>query len=274
MTGEQVLTAALALCCLFALGTSAATLDASVDTTPDDVITFDQASLPLPSDEVGSLKEQIQSTPEDPQSEDRSSSSSSGSSDSESGGSSDAGSAESAEQADDQSAPMSSGGEGESSTNEEPDLLDRLLSLLLALLDLLVSLLPVFLVVGAVAAAARHPRRLEALLTAVLERFGLARNGDADDAGTLLVPSPTNDVERAWYEMVQRLDLDDELAATPGEVAGAAVDAGVDREVVAANTEPFEEVRYGGAPVTDERRARAQEGLERFRAQVRDGGNR
>ncbi|QLG29732.1 DUF4129 domain-containing protein (plasmid) [Halorarum halophilum] len=274
MTGEQVLTAALALCCLFALGTSAATLDASVDTTPDDVITFDQASLPLPSDEVGSLKEQIQSDPEDPQSEERSSSSSSDSSDRESGGSSDDNSAESgsSDQSGDQSASVQNGGEG--ATDDEPDLLDRLLALLLALLDLLVSLLPVFLVVGAVAAAARHPRRLEALLTAVLERFGLARNGDGGDAGTLLVPSPTNDVERAWYEMVQRLDLDDELAATPGEVAGAAVDAGVDREVVEGITRPFEEVRYGGAPVTEERRARAQEALERFRAQIRDGGNR
>lgn len=279
MTGEQLLTAALALCCLFALGTSAATLDASVDTTPDDVITFDQASLPLPSDEVGSLKQQIQSNPEDrdPQSDERSSSSSGGgSSDSESGGSSDAGSMDggSSEQSGDQPAPIPNGDRGLGSGAEEPDLLDRLLALLLALLDLLLSLLPVFLAVGVVAAAVRHPRRLEALLTAVLERFGLARNGDVGDAGDLLVPSPSNDIARAWYEMVRRLELDDELAATPGEVAGAAVSAGVDPDVVAQVTEPFEEVRYGGAPVTEERRSRAQEGLERFRAQLRDGGSR
>lgn len=289
MTGEQVLAAALALCCLFALGTSAATLDASVDTRPDDVIEFDQASIPLPSDEVGSLKEQLQSEPGegDPRSDDGSSDSSDGEprdeeSADESSESSDPGEGStgdgsegdgSSDESGDRSASNSDGDERPGPTTE-PDLLDRLLALLLALLDVLSSLLPVFLAVGAVAVAARHPRRLEALLASVLERFGPARDGDVGDAGTPLVPSPSNDVARTWYEMVRRLGLDDDPTATTGDVSAAAVRAGVDPEVIREVTEPFEEVQYGGAPVTETRRSRAREGIERFRAQYRDGGSR
>ncbi|QLG60380.1 DUF4129 domain-containing protein [Halorarum salinum] len=289
MTGEQALSAALALCCLFALGTSAATLDASVDTTPDDVIELDMDSIPLPSDEVGSLKEQLQSEPGegDRQSAEGDSDPSAGEpsdgseqsgeaserSDETSGGSADDGSQESGSDAEseDRSAPTAEGDE-EPGPVTESNLFDRLLALLRALLGLLSSLLPVLLLLGVVAAAVRHPRRLEALFAAVLERFGPARNGGASGPGAPLVSSPSNDVARTWCEMARRLDLDDDLAATPGDVAAAAVQAGVDPEVARQVTEPFEEVTYGDAPVTEGRLARAREGIERFRAQYRGEG--
>ena len=275
MNGDRIASTALALCCLFALGTSAATLDASVDTTPDDVIDLDYASLPLPSDELGSLKEQVQSNPDeqgDPSTQSQRSSADGGD---RKDGASRAGSLSggSSDQSGDQSAPKKQSGMGPGQHPAPPSLLDRLLALLSALLDLLVTLLPAFLLLGSVVAGVRYRRRLATALDAVLDRFGLGggiANGPPTGDGS--VPAPSNDVERAWYEMVRRLDLADDRATTPRQVADAAVGAGVDPAVVAQVTDAFEEVRYGGAPVTEERRDRARRGIEQFRAQHRGGG--
>lgn len=66
-----------------------------------------------------------------------------------------------------------------------------------------------------------------------------------------------NAVYRAWREMTVHLDVDEPRSSTPAEFAAAAVDAGMDREDVAALTELFENARYGGQEPTeaDERRA-------------------
>ena len=281
MTGDRVVAAALALCCLFALGASSATLSASVGTTPDDVIDFNYATLPLPSDQLGSLKEQVQSSPDETAdgSERRSVRAESGdpqrrdSRAGEGGPRSDAtdGSGDRSQSKRRNAERQRDGGLG--ARPKPPSLVDRLLALLAALLDFLAALLPFALLVGSVAAGVRYRRRLRAALDALLDRVGHAGAAEAARAdGDGTVATPTDDVGRAWYEMARRLGLDDDRTATPRRVAEAAVRAGVDREVVEQVTGPFEEVRYGGAPVTDERRERAREGIERFRAQHRGGG--
>lgn len=289
MTDDRVTTLVLALCCLFALGVSAATLDSSVDTTPDEVIDYSYDSLPLSSDEAGNLKQQIQSNPRDLDSDSQSQSSSqtqqgennpqrsaprsqqreSNSRRSEHSQSARAriSSGPSPVRSHSQSRSSATGGEGTSNEPKPLDLLDRLLALLMALFDLLVSLLPVFLVLGMVATAIRYPDRLQALL----DRLGLGRSQDTNgETETPLVAVPTNDVATAWFEMVRRLGLADETTRTPHEVADEAIQTGVDPEVVTDVTEPFEEVRYGDASVSEQRRTRAREGIERFRAQHRD----
>jgi hypothetical protein len=77
--------------------------------------------------------------------------------------------------------------------------------------------------------------------------------------------SVENEVYRAWREMTHALEVDAPASSTPGEFAEAAVAVGLDPTDVQTLTDLFEEVRYGGAAVTDERReavARALEGIE------------
>lgn len=66
-----------------------------------------------------------------------------------------------------------------------------------------------------------------------------------------------NEVYRAWETMTDHLDIEDPETSTPAEFAAAAVDAGMDAEDVAALTRLFEETRYGGYEVTDDRAERA-----------------
>ena len=75
-----------------------------------------------------------------------------------------------------------------------------------------------------------------------------------------------NDVYRAWREMVDPLEVPNPETTTPGEFEAAAVEAGIGREDAAALTALFEEVRYGGRAVTDDRERRAVETLRRIEA--------
>nr|WP_303646991.1 DUF4129 domain-containing protein [Haloarchaeobius salinus] len=79
-----------------------------------------------------------------------------------------------------------------------------------------------------------------------------------------------NEVFRAWVEMTRHLPVDHPRSSTPSEFADAAVEAGVEREDVTELTELFEEVRYGGEPVTDERERRAVEALRHIEAEYGD----
>jgi hypothetical protein len=73
---------------------------------------------------------------------------------------------------------------------------------------------------------------------------------------------PTNDVYRAWTAMTDRVPADVPDAATPGEYASRAVDAGFDREAVDRLTRTFRAVRYGGADATAVRERTASEALD------------
>ncbi|WP_089868714.1 DUF4129 domain-containing protein [Halogranum rubrum] len=80
-----------------------------------------------------------------------------------------------------------------------------------------------------------------------------------------------NEVYRAWGEMTRLLDVPRPQSSTAGEFAAAAVDAGMAREDVDELTGLFEDVRYGGADVTDEREARAVDALRRIESTYADG---
>lgn len=73
-----------------------------------------------------------------------------------------------------------------------------------------------------------------------------------------------NAVFRAWKEMTDYLDVPNPNASTPVEFADAAVRAGMAREDVEELTTLFEAVRYGAAPPTEEREARAVAALRRI----------
>ncbi|WP_233138629.1 DUF4129 domain-containing protein [Halorubrum salipaludis] len=117
---------------------------------------------------------------------------------------------------------------------------------------------------GASAAAEEDPEEPTPDLAAVGRTAGEAadriESSDAD-----------NEVYRAWRDMTAVLDVDRPASSTPAEFAAAAVDAGVDEEPVAALTDVFERVRYGGADATDDRERRAVEALRRIEARHGDG---
>jgi len=75
-----------------------------------------------------------------------------------------------------------------------------------------------------------------------------------------------NEVYRAWREMAAETRIPDPSAATPGEFAAAARDAGMPAEDVAALTDVFREVRYGGAEATSDREERAVDALRSVQA--------
>ncbi|PSQ36407.1 hypothetical protein BRD05_03115 [Halobacteriales archaeon QS_9_70_65] len=81
-------------------------------------------------------------------------------------------------------------------------------------------------------------------------------DGDAD---------ADNEVYRAWRRMTERLDVASPETTTPREFRQAAVEAGMDREDVAALTRLFESVRYGDREPTDDRERRAVETFRRLR---------
>ena len=81
-------------------------------------------------------------------------------------------------------------------------------------------------------------------------------DGDAD---------ADNEVYRAWRRMTERLDVASPETTTPREFRRAAVEAGMDREDVAALTRLFESVRYGDREPTDDRERRAVETFRRLR---------
>lgn len=265
MNRQSYLTLLLAFGCIIAVGTSATTLDSSLSTDPDDVIDIDYKYLPFGSDTGATLKNAGQpneggrnsastSSEDGTQGSDGSSNEASDEGSSSEGSSGEGGAGQSAEAGPGQSAGAGAGsGQGYGAGT------------LQSLLDLLATLIPLILVLIAIALAYRYRDRLLALLLAVDTWFS-----DRSDArrGTGGAPwprrQPSNDIHRAWLAMVQRANPSNPRNRTPAEFARAAVDAGMDSDTVRTLTTLFEEVRYGGEPVTDERREVAREGLRRL----------
>lgn len=149
-------------------------------------------------------------------------------------------------------------GTSSESSAPEPPKTGSLLSQLAKLVALLLAL-----VVASLAYRYRHH------LLAFLRAVRRSAAGSDEHVGTSApVPwprgEPADEVRQAWLAMVQRADLDRPWLRTPRECARAASRAGLDAEVVDEITRLFEEVRYGGAPLTEERRHRALEWLRRL----------
>lgn len=75
-----------------------------------------------------------------------------------------------------------------------------------------------------------------------------------------------NEVYRAWREMTRLLEVPDPETTTPREFEAAAVEAGFDRDDIAALTDLFETVRYGDRPVGSAEAERAVTLLRRIEA--------
>lgn len=133
------------------------------------------------------------------------------------------------------------------------------------LLGLLWKLLAALLALVALAVAYRHRERF---LAAVRAGGGWVadRTPERPASGRPSWPSsePADDLQRAWLAMVERANPDRPWTRTPAEVARAAVEAGIDSETVGRLTSHFEAVRYGNAPLTEERRRQARQWLERI----------
>jgi hypothetical protein len=82
------------------------------------------------------------------------------------------------------------------------------------------------------------------------------------------VGKPANAVYRAWWEMVQQLDVSRQESRSPAEFATVAIDAGMDPEMVAELTTLFRSVRYGDAVITDDAERRALTTIAHLRSQT------
>lgn len=289
MKADTVLTAIVALCCVLAIGATSTTLDSTVSTDPEEVTEVDYDKIPLGTGQAKNLDRAIDGG----ESGSGESGSSSGDSDSGSGSQS-VGSK--ADESGDRTGAASNPGDGEQSkqsgsgenqqqqsggsgdennqggggsnpqsgvgqTIVEPSLLERLLSLLQDLFNLLLRVLPLVVLIGVVAAMVWYRDRL-------LSRVAPTPRDEETTDETNLEPDPQNEVASAWFEMVERLELGDRRNLTPRECAAAARRHGVDPDAAQTLTSLFEEVRYGGARVTEERRRRAEQTLDRVRSQL------
>ena len=255
MNGERALAALVALCCVFAFGTAAASLDSSISSTPGDLVDPDYGGLPFDREDAAQIREEIEGSREDQESQSQQSKPSEN------------GRTEpqpQSGQGDEQGAVPAGGSDDQESSSgsgpAERGLADRLWAFLL-------SLWPVLVVLIALALAYRYRARLRALLAAlvggVIPAGGSGREAEADPWEDL---DPDNDVEHAWVTMVRSAGLSRPWTKTPGECAEAAVSSGMDPEGVRAITDAFQAVRYGGEPPTDRHERRAREGLQRLDA--------
>lgn len=268
MDGDAVAALLLGLACIAGIGMASSTLQSTVETTPDDAIDIDASSVPLGSGQMQEYKDRLQGNADDSSNDGQSSSSAKSASSGQATTASDSkrsGSASSGKQNSGSATGGSSDRKGSGTGPGVQSLLDKLLALLRALLSLLLSLLPFALGFAAVCLAyARRDRLVEAWR----DRFG----GIDDEAGgtdrSVSHAAPTNEVARAWHEMVSLVGVDDRETKTPRECADRAIDRGVEPQAVEAVTRPFEEVRYGGAPVSEDRRNQATRGLQQVRTDL------
>ncbi|WP_440991889.1 DUF4129 domain-containing protein [Haloarchaeobius baliensis] len=287
MERENLLSVGLAVCLLFALGASSNALGDAVTTDPDEVIDVDYSSLPFSEDDAGELRDAVTGEQEtgpstepgttgqrvvpdddgemesvDPdregpgggqQLED-------GSGDEQRdiprdrGGDPQDDAGANRDQDGNQEAPGDELGQGSTPTEPERSLLDRLLALL-------GRLLPFVLLLGAVALLYVFRDRLSGLFD--------GRDGQraAQSAPVTWVADPEDEVSAAWYEMVSTLGLDQDVSKTPRECERAAREAGADPSLARTLTDLYEEVRYAGQPVTEERSRRARKTVEEFKRQ-------
>lgn len=88
-----------------------------------------------------------------------------------------------------------------------------------------------------------------------------------------VLPEPDtfpNEIHRAWWAMVQRVDGIDPRRAGPTELADRLIQQGFPAEPITELTRLFEVVRYGETPVSPARERHATELLDRIRTQGGD----
>lgn len=272
MNGGRILTVALVVVCVSAVGLAATSLDSALETHPDDVVELDYEHLPIGKGDAERIENEVESnrgqdgassaaasgrerrtgtgdgTETDEQRSDTGDTADSGGG-ATSGSGSDGGSTDSG-------TGLGSGGSGAGVTGVVTTLLERLL-----------AFLPWLVLLLGLALAYRYRERLAALVLALVGPLaGVGNETGGPDERWRGVP-PSNDVHRAWLTLVDSTPIDRPWTKTPGECAEAARQSGVDPAIVETVTRTFEEVRYGGRPVTAERQQRAREAMARIRGE-------
>ncbi|RDZ50866.1 hypothetical protein DEQ92_16285 [Haloferax sp. Atlit-6N] len=266
MDSDALVTLGLALVCLFAVGSAAGSLESAVDSSPSEAIDLDYSSLPLDKGDANDIKREYQTLTDNPSQQEHGGEQSSQSGQSSASGPDDGDDDSTSDSSTDSSDAQRDQSSGSNETPGERDGLEALIDALLALLSRLVELVVGVVAVVALALVARYRDRIAARLSPIVARFrgGESPAEERAGGGVDAPPEPENEVTEAWYEMVERLRLDDRQLLTPRERAAIARENGADANSVWSLTELFEEVRYGGAPVTEDRRRRARECLERL----------
>ncbi|WP_435159750.1 DUF4129 domain-containing protein [Haladaptatus sp. DFWS20] len=226
------------------IGTSASTLGSSVNTNPDDVVNVDYKSLPINPNDADELKRQAQSKGE-PQS---------------AKAKSDQQQSKSSQQKQQASASKQQQKQSKKSVSKERlEFLDRLMELLRQLLQWVLWLVPFVAVAGGIAFGVRFRGHLFDSPT--------EPSGSVQPRTPPPEPNPSNEIERAWWSMVERFGVEQAHTKTPGECAREAIEAGADRNAAETLTRTFEEVRYGGAPITDDRLDRTRNQSDKLEVQ-------
>jgi len=148
-----------------------------------------------------------------------------------------------------------SGSAGGAAAVDEPSLFDRLIALLSRLFRLF---LPVAAVLAVAALAYRYRDALADLV--VSDSRTTPGAGTRPAAGRWPGTAPDHDVDRAWVEVIRRLNPEHPETTTPDECRALARARGVDRDAVESIVSAFEHVHYGGCSV-DAEVDRAREGL-------------
>lgn len=272
VNNEKVAVLVVAAVCLFVVGSSAASLESSVDSSPSDAIDVDYSMLPFGPGDATDIKEQYTTTGEGSETgAQREQSAASGDSAQQQEPAED--SSTNSGSANEGSTGADSEGAGEETTRTGSGVVDDLLAFLLSLLDLALTVLAVCVLAAVLAVGWRFRDRLGSRIRSAFVRVGLVdETTRPSDQRETPRPEPENVVERAWLEMVDQTGVDASRSLTPRERAKLVRERGVDASVAWSITELFEEVTYGGAPLTDERRRRARSQVERLRRQA--GENR
>lgn len=241
---HNLTTVVLALACIFAFGAASTTLESTVSTKPAEVLDPNWDQLQIENEEAGEMKEQIEANKNQGSgNENQQVSKRQDDGNQPSGGEQRRG---------DQSGDGSGDGSGAPGDRTQ-SWLDKLLAFLAKLL----ILLPIALVALALAAAYVYRERLlEALASA--ERPGGIGSQSRESWADL---DPSDQVERAWYEMVSRMDVARPRTKTPAELQRAAADAGLDPDAAETVTRAFRATTYGARDLSTGERDAVRDAL-------------
>lgn len=241
---DRALTLVVALVCAFALGAAGTSLEAAVHTSPDDVIDVDRTGLPISENQARQVRDQVESKQDEPSREEAQQNQD-----------------DQQQQQKKQQQQQQQQQQSQSASPDEPSLWQQLLALLRALFPYLLGAL----LLGLLALVVYRKRdRLLALLALLLDGSDEREDEPPAREHRPLALSPENDVDDAWLRLARAVGDRAGGARTPREYETAAVQAGFDPDAVSQVTRIFEEVRYGGQPVTDDRRRRANDALARL----------
>ena len=252
---DTLVSAVVGLLCIAAVGMSATTLESSVSSTPDDVLSHDQ--VPISQEDARQFKKEFQSD---------GTGAAAGSGDQQrqvhKKKQKQAQAQKQKQQQQQSQAQQQKQKQQQKQAKTGPTVEKQ--SLLEKLLAFLKKWGPLLLVLALLSGLAYRYRERIAALLAALSPSG-RNGGDGGPGRPWADADPGDEVQRSWLSLARRTHVDRPRATTTEEYADAAVEQGMDPDAVETITREFEAVRYRGADVTDDREHRAREGRENLR---------